>query len=121
MDDHTDPAKSGPGVWHVLHTEAIEAKTEDEAQKYIVYATRIIENFPCKTCTEHSKKYMMDNPMSTYIKQKINGQPLGMFYWTWSFHNNVNSRLRKSIMDFDTACNLYKKKNSCSNVCMGSK
>ena len=30
-----------------------------------------------------------------------------MFKWSWKFHNSVNSRIGKPVLDWDTTYNLY--------------
>ena len=41
-----------------------------------------------------------------------------MFEYTWIFHNNVNSRLGKKLIDWETAYNMYS--NPGSMVCTRS-
>jgi hypothetical protein len=48
---------------------------------------------------------------------------LGLFIWTWKFHNAVNTRLRKPVMSWDTAYSLYSELQNnnnlvCSKTCL---
>jgi hypothetical protein len=36
-----------------------------------------------------------------------NGRNIGMFYWSWEFHNAVNSYLKKYQPTFEEAFNYY--------------
>ncbi len=73
------------------------------------------ETFPCLTCREHIKEYLANNSMEAFwgpIYHEVSGEDIGLFKWTWIFHNVVNARLAhwghaKKQMDFDTAYDLY--------------
>lgn len=105
----TDPKKFGPGVWFSLHLSAINA-IEDEYIKFFINQTKtLISKLPCKDCSDHAINYMQNNPIEQFIELKDSeGNKIGMFKWTWMFHNDVNSRLGKSIIDWLTAYYMYK-------------
>jgi hypothetical protein len=64
--------------------------------------------FPCEECTNHLEKYMINNPMKDYINiVNDKKERIGMFTWSWQLHNDVNIRLRKPRLDFETCYNLY--------------
>ena len=120
---HTDPRKNiGPGTWNVIHTLAFHARTKEEQLSFIKTMKTICHEFPCKVCRGHCKKYIKEHPMEPFINAKLtNGEKIGLFLWTWKFHNAVNTRLEKPIMNWEEAYHLYNTKNGgeCSQ-CSGS-
>ena len=124
--DPTDPQYVGPGTWNVIHRLAFCANTKDKQKIFIYDMREICKGFPCKNCVQHCSKYIEDNPLEVCIGvvTEMNGEKkqLGMFIWTWKFHNIVNARLNKPYMTWDTAYNMYSHENSlvCSQECLNS-
>lgn len=104
-----DPKIVGPGIWFVIHNKAVHAVTAEKKVKFIDFITELAETFPCTICKEHMTKYIKNHPISSFTNIIDNGRDIGMFKWTWIFHNSVNTRLRKSYMDWNSACNMYLK------------
>jgi len=124
--DNTDPAYIGPGIWDFIHRTAFNAKTVEEQKSFIKQMKTICDEFPCIKCRGHCQEYIKNHPMEEYIdvtvdmdNEKIN---IGIFVWTWKFHNAVNARLNKPIMTWDTAYNIYSHSESlvCSTNCINS-
>ena len=109
--DHTDPKYVGPGTWNVIHRRAYNATTTKLQIIFIEFMKDICYGFPCVVCKDHCTEYIKNHPMEEYtgVSININGKPvlLGLFIWTWKFHNAVNARLKKPIMSWNTAYNLY--------------
>lgn len=122
MKDISDPTYLGPGKWHSMHIEATNA-TDDESQKVFCKNVRITcETFPCNKCKGHCENYIKNNPPEKFIgvKIEVDGvmQNLGLSIWSWTFHNCVNYRLKKKIMDWDTYFGMYiKTSQNCSTSC----
>lgn len=55
--------------------------------------------FPCEKCKPHFQSYLKNNPPENASS---------LFVYTWKFHNDVNVRLNKPTMDFDTYQKIYK-------------
>lgn len=125
--DNSDPKYIGPGTWNIIHKQAFLARTHKQQLNFIILMKAICYEFPCNACKTHCTKYIELNPMEDYLdtKVEINGEnlPLGMFIWSWKFHNAVNSRINKPIMSWDTAYNLYSDSQSlvCSKSCTEAK
>lgn len=125
--DISDPKYVGPGVWHTIHRLAFEAKTKKLQLEFINIMKIICNKFPCSVCKGHCQEYIKNHPLEKYLDVYIedeNGKELlGMFIWTWKFHNAVNARLKKPIMNWNTAYSLYtdKKYLMCSKSCLDSK
>lgn len=124
--DNTDPLYIGPGTWNVIHRLAYNARTKDQQLAYITLMKEICEGFPCDICKGHCKEYITNHPLEEYLNTNLDIQghslPLGMFIWSWKFHNAVNTRTKKPIMSWDTAYNLYSKKETlmCSKNCLAA-
>lgn len=121
--DRTDPKYIGPGTWNVIHTMAYDAKTTIKKNNFIEFMKEIIsKKFPCPVCREHCVEYIRDHPLEEYLDVTTNETSTGLFLWTWKFHNAVNARLDKPIMDWNTAVNLYGNSESliCSAACASS-
>lgn len=98
----------GPGQWYTLHSQAKRAINEDKKKRFVEFVYEVRDDMRCDKCRNHMTEYLQHNPFEPYwnIVGK-SGEPVGMFKWTWNFHNAVNSRLGKPIMDWETAYNLY--------------
>ena len=122
--DHTDPKYIGPGTWNVIHRRARKAVTHAQQVAFIEFMKDICYGFPCTVCKGHCTEYIKNHPMEEYLDVlvDINGEKslLGMFVWAWKFHNAVNTRIKKPIMSWDTAYNLYSESESlvCSKNCL---
>jgi len=121
--DHTDPKYIGPGTWNILHRRAFKARTKKQQLEFIEFMKDVCYGFPCFVCKGHCTEYIKNHPMEEYVGMlvDINDQriALGLFVWTWKFHNAVNTRINKPIMGWDTAYNLYSDKENlvCSKNC----
>ncbi len=121
--DRTDPKYIGPGEWNRLHSKSFKATTHNEQLKFIEYVKEVRDTFPCPVCKNHFTEYLKNHPIEEYLNVyvDVNGEKkqLGLFVWTWKFHNAVNARLNKPIMSWDTCYNLYSETESmiCSKHC----
>lgn len=122
--DNTDPKYIGPGIWNFIHKFAFKARTKAEQLAFVKLMKETCQNFPCFTCRGHCTEYIKNHPLEEYVGVLvvINNQrlPLGLFVWTWKFHNAVNARINKPIMSWETAYNLYSEKENlvCSKNCL---
>lgn len=115
---NSDPKVVGPGVWFSIHTLAMAAVTEDKKRNFQDYMVTLSIKFPCGKCRGHIREYLNSNPISDYWNVKsTEGVEIGLFQWSWIFHNFVNARLNKPQMDWGTAYSLYMMDNS--DVCTG--
>ena len=102
LDPNNDPNKFGPGLWWSQHRTAYLAKTKEEKKEFVVWENKQLNGIRCGTCRSHAQEYILTHPIEPFfIKEK------GCFEWTWMFHNEVNKRLDKPIMDFNTAWGMY--------------
>lgn len=122
--DRTDPKYVGPGTWDVIHRRSFKARTRKTQLEFIILMKDICDGFPCHVCRGHCKEYIKNHPLEEYLEVMIdiNGKrlALGLFVWSWKFHNSVNTRLKKPIMSWETAYNIYSDKENlvCSKNCL---
>lgn len=106
--DYTDPEHFGPIKWRLIHRMA--ARVHNEAGKifFVKFMEEIRDTLDCEDCKGHCTKYMQLNPFTPYWNMTDSrGRHIGMFKWTWTFHNSVNHRLGKPIMDWETAYGMH--------------
>ena len=97
----------GRGIWHTLHLLALHATTSKLKEAYITMVTLLADNFGCESCKDDFKNYVSQIRKYYHIEQ-------GMFKWSVDFHNFVNVKLNKPVVEYNDA--LLKFKNLvCTN------
>lgn len=109
LPDFTNPKYIGPGLWVAIHTLARRATTYDTKRAFIAFMNELRASFPCSVCRGHLASYLDSHPFEPYwsLRDATTGEDVGMFKYAWEFHNAVNARLKKALMDFETARALY--------------
>jgi len=103
----SDPSKLG-GIWFTIHIMAKHADTPERKNQFIDYMYLLSAEFPCGKCRNHIQEYLRNNSFDPFMNIKNeNGEDIGMFKWSWLFHNTVNIRLHKPYLDWDTAWGMY--------------
>lgn len=98
--DLTDPKYTGPGNWYSIHKMAYEAQNEIKKRRFWDFMEFLRNNFSCQHCRQHMQQYIDANPIAPYWdKRDPTGREYGMFEWSWKFHNAVNKRLGKPLID----------------------
>ena len=119
-----DPKLIGYGIWTLIHIFSLRLGKEE----FINFMYNISIFFPCVKCKKHCIEYMKINPIEEYknkiFKRSDNNEflEIGLFVWTWKFHNAVNKRLNKEEKKLIDMYNLYSNKNNvCGINCFNSK
>lgn len=117
----TDPKIIGPGLWISIHIKAKYATTEETKQEFIDYMYLLSITFPCKNCRSHIKAYMETHPFDDlYNLKNDKDEEIGMFKWSWMFHNAVNTRIHKPYLSWETAWHMYDEDvEVCDTNCSG--
>ena len=124
--DHTDPKYVGPGTWNVIHRQAYKAQTEEEEVRFKLSMEDICHGFPCTVCRGHCTEYIQNHPIADWFGKTVEVDDkgtkvvkrLGVFIWSCMFHNAVNARIHKPVMNWETCYGIYSS-DSCSQVCHG--
>jgi len=113
-----DPKYIGPGVWYVIHLRAKEATNDRAIDEFMKFIYMLAGNFVCKKCRKHMTDYIVSHPMEDLKNLKNEkGVNIGMFKWAWLFHNAVNTRIHKPIVDWNTAWEMYDNPEVCDTKC----
>lgn len=107
MSNHSrlhNPNYSGPGIWFSLHTLGAHSKTAEQKKCAISFIKHLQQNFPCGDCKSHFAVYIETHPLESLIND---GNEESLFLWTFNFHNAVNHRLKKPIVSYEDAKNIY--------------
>lgn len=97
----------GPQIWSTIHNKAAAANTMEKKEEFIQFMTELSTTFQCIICKNHMIEYIKTHPFDPFMNIVVKSRDIGMFKWSWMFHNSVNIRLRKSYMDWNTASNMY--------------
>jgi hypothetical protein len=114
----SNPNTFGPGIWYCIHTMAKDATTEEKKIKFKSFVEQVISSLPCQTCLDHAIDYYKSNPLDRFWNISEDGEQIGLFKWTWTFHNTVNNRLKKPFVSWENAKMLYSKDTGvCTSSC----
>lgn len=114
----SNPEKIGPGIWIFMHIKAVYAQTKELKDQFISDLYILSAEFPCANCRTHIQAYLKNHPFEPYMDlTDETGEQVGMSKWAWQFHNAVNSRLGKPLMEWHTCREMYKKNRELCTEC----
>lgn len=91
------------GYWMKMHADALFADRNVDCrtafEKMLINGAN---TFPCETCKPHFLTYLRNNPIS---------ECNSLFKWTVDFHNAVNVRLGKKIVELPEALEMFQTGN----------
>ena len=111
----SDPKYLGPGYWASFHIKSRQADTYEKKSETARSIAIDIVNFPCLNCRNHAKDYVRNNPLLPAVRD--NKDKLSLFKWTVDFHNAVNLRLGKPMINWEKAEKLWSGENVCVGDC----
>jgi len=86
------------GRWEAIHITGAWADTPQKFAFFCSWVRDQVEHYPCPDCIQHSREHLLANPPE---------KAEDAFVWTWRFHNDVNRRLGKPELPFNTARQMY--------------
>lgn len=115
----SDPTVVGPGIWWLIHMKAKDATNDELVEEFIDYIYFLAEKFSCKKCRKHINQYIETHPFDDLRNLRNDeGERIGMFKWSWLFHNAVNTRIGKPYVEWETAVEMfYGDSGICSQNC----
>lgn len=118
-DKLSDPRSFGPGLWFSIHTMAADADTPEKKKHFMYYIRCIAKSLKCQKCHGHATEYIAKNPPEEFfnVTDESTGKEIGMFKWTWIFHNTVNRRLGKQEIPLETAYSWFFTSEVCTVNC----
>ena len=102
-----EPKNWGKFGWGFMHNIALgypEDLTYMKKEQYRKFFEVIGDVLPCLDCQEHYKDMVINNPPILVNKDTL-------FKWTVDIHNKVNERLKKKIVSYEEAYNIWTKTN----------
>ena len=96
-------------LWYYMHKNAYNATTYQKKEEFERFLISLINDLPCNECKKHATKYVSEHPIRNFfnLRDERSGAEIGVFKYTWIFHNDVNRRLKKSEVDWFTALSMY--------------
>lgn len=92
---NTDPESFGPGTWNSITMMALLSRTESRIQSFIEMAVIQLVSLLCSDCSNHAFDFIKERHPNRY-RHRVDsrGEKLGMWYWVFDLHNDVNKRLQ---------------------------
>lgn len=111
MEHSHDSRYQGPGIWILIHKSSCK-----DAVTFLGIIKLLASHFDCAVCRSHMQKYILNDPPQK-LKEQLDDEGRDIRYakWGWIFHNVVNERLGKPIMDWNKFKRIYM--GSTSEVC----
>jgi hypothetical protein len=107
-------AKTGPKLWHKLHTHAIgwhHRPTREEIENEKKYLIEFFEELSCSRCERHAVLYYLNN------QPNLKNGAASYSMWVYIFHNEVNKRLGKPNFAYHDYQELYRQQLVRAGLC----
>jgi hypothetical protein len=95
-----------PELWKKIHITAFKCT---DLKKFSEWIWDVCKDLPCSECKYHMLGYIQNNPPNNLIPTSSDVEINIAFYWSWKFHNAVNSRLGKPEYAYESALAYYSK------------
>lgn len=113
----------GKYLWTSIHYISLgypENPTQEEQNDYKEYFENLFKILPCYRCSENYKDHLLKIPMTSQVLQNTKS----LFKWTVELHNLVNKSLKKRLLSYEEAYQLYtsvhEKNNHIMNDCFSN-
>lgn len=96
----------GPYFWFTLHTITLGYPNNPNyinKRNYNDFFLSLQNVLPCKTCQEHYKQHLFDNPISSHLDNKDS-----LVKWCFDLHNKVNISLNKPVFTYEQFIDKYR-------------
>ena len=115
---HISNSSNYTGIWFVFHNLARRIITENDKDCLMKVVYKTVDDFRCSACRGHAIEYLNSHSVDDYWT-RVNdyGEDVGLFEYFWEFHNAVNLRIGKPVLNWDDAYQLYYKDVSMCNDC----
>jgi hypothetical protein len=87
---------------------AARATTDNLKEAFIVNINALCDNFKCKKCQQHFRKFIEKYDLKDYWNiYDSKGRDYGFFKWAWELHNHANGSLGKYKPSLEESYNYY--------------
>lgn len=114
-----EPKHWGPGTWFTIHSTAIDCNSKDKYVHFYFLIDTLSSKIPCSKCRKHFKKHCETFNPKEATPEYFNGRDITLFKWSFEFHNQVNSFLKKPVVGFGTSLEYYLRLESESLCAIG--
>ena len=98
-------------LWGEIHQKAKEATTLPLKNDFVTFLNDIISSHGCGGCAQDLKNFIAQNKIELYfwIQESHLGKnfDIGLFKWSWMFHNHVNKKLKRPEPTFEEIVKKY--------------
>jgi hypothetical protein len=104
----------GPILWSLLHGLAEKIGTTisvvnfNEVSTWRNFLETIEFLLPCEQCRSHAALWIRAHPLTPLNNLRSDQLKYWVKTWLWSFHSDVNHRLQKPTVAFETLSELYR-------------
>lgn len=92
------------GKWDDIHNMSLATSSREDQKSFASCLRIICYTHYCGGCRSHANAYIEARPPENSFSN--------CFHYTVEFHNNVNARLNKPIVDYNTAVMWYTRSNN---------
>lgn len=110
----SNPEYIGPGYWASWHIKSLQANNRRKKSEVARNIAIDISYFPCMKCRNHAKQYVHNNPLMPAVESN---DEKSLFKWTVTFHNEVNLRLGKAMINWEKAEQMWSGESICLEDC----
>ena len=110
----SNPKYLGPGYWAAWHIKTLKALDKSKKSETARGIAMDISLFPCLECRNHAIEYVKNHPLINAVNSK---DELSLFKWTVDFHNAVNLRLGKTMINWQQAQKMWSGEGVCTENC----
>lgn len=99
------PEVWGKHYWFVIHVAALkypQNPTESDVEIYRTFYNNMWHFIPCAKCSSNYKNHLIELPVENHMKNNAT-----LFQWTVDLHNIVNKSLKKPVISYKDALELY--------------
>jgi hypothetical protein len=96
----------GRPTWWIMHhigANLPQRLSDDLATTFKAFVVCLSILLPCSECKSHMNVYIQNSEIDPYLQTGDT-----VFQWTWNFHNAVNKRLSKPLIEYTTALQMYR-------------
>tara|TARA_B100000963_G_scaffold350205_1_gene360180 strand:+ start:17 stop:478 length:462 start_codon:yes stop_codon:yes gene_type:complete len=100
--------KWGPIIWNFIHVLSYKIKDTSflkQRNNIIKILRMVFSNLPCPYCSHHAKQLLKNSNLNKIVDKE------SLIDYLFSFHNNVNQRLKKQIFVKNEMDKMYKNKS----------
>ena len=109
-----NPKIWGPYFWETFHFTAFgypKTPNSDDKENYKSFYESFVKVIPCDKCSISSQELFKNSNISKSLNSRDD-----LIKWTYTFHKNVNNKLKKDSPTYEEFLNNFKNRNKDSGL-----